>query len=181
MKAIVIIFLLLISLLSNAQDIINLPKQSVDTVDIDTIVNQKNYLLNVETDTLFIINRRGIIQYHSVLNEYRSIRSKYKEVENVMQILNDVDFEFQNLNKNIRALEDNYAKSLQNNIENNSKLIEENMRISKELEAATRNLSEAKTKIKNERWNSMGKKLLWGAGGVIIGTLVGGTLIAVSN
>jgi hypothetical protein len=181
MKAIAILIFIAISQFTFAQDIIDLPKQSRDTVDIDTIIHQKNYLLKVELDTLFIINRRGISQYHSVLNEYKKLRSKYEDVENVIQILGDVDTEFESLNKNIRTLENKYAQSLQKNIENNTKLIGENMRISKDLEAAIQNLTEAKTKIKNERWNSMGKKLLWGTGGVIIGTLLGGTLIAISN
>ncbi|PLX15134.1 MAG: hypothetical protein C0599_17325 [Salinivirgaceae bacterium] len=181
MKTIYFITLLLLTQLAFAQDIIEIPKQSKDTVDIDTIIHQDNYLLKVELDTLFIINTRGVKQYQNVLQEYHKLRNKYNDVDSVMNILGDVGSEFETLNQNIQALENKYEQSLLKNIENNKMLIEENTRISKDLESAIENLTEAKTKIKNERWNSMGKKLLWGTGGIIVGTLVGGTLIALSN
>lgn len=181
MKTFTIIFLLAVSQITLAQDIIELPKQSKDTVDIDTIIHPVNYLLKVELDTLFLINHRGLSQYQSVLNKYRELRNTYQDIDKALGTLGEVGSEFETLNQNIRSLENKYEQSLLQNIENNKKLIAENARISKDLESAIQNLSEAKSKIKRERWNSMGKKILWGAGGVIVGTLVGGTLIAVSN
>lgn len=181
MKTFTIILLLTISQIAFAQDIIKLPEQSKDTVDIDTIIHPNNYLLKVELDTLFIINHRGLSQYQSVLNKYRELRNSYNDIDKALTTLGDVGYEFETLNQNMHTLENKYEQSLLQNIENNKMLIKENARISKDLEAAIQNLGEAKGKIKRERWNSMGKKILWGAGGIIVGTLVGGTLIAVSN
>lgn len=67
------------------------------------------------------------------------------------------------------------------NIDNNKLLREENAIIHKNLNLALYDLNKAKTKIKQERWNSKGMKLLWGAGGLLLGVLVGGTLIAIGN
>jgi DNA repair exonuclease SbcCD ATPase subunit len=181
MKTFLLFIILALSQIAFAQDIIDLPRQSKDTVDIDTIIHHHNYLLKVDLDTIYLINRRGVSQYKSVLRKYRELRSNYKNIDDALNALGDVGSEFETLNQNISSLEKKYEQSLQQNIENNKKLIEENVRISKDLEAAIQNLGEAKGKIKRERWNAMGKKILWGAGGVIVGTLVGGTLIALSN
>lgn len=45
--------------------------------------------------------------------------------------------------------------------------------VNEALELANQNLAQAKATIKQERWNSVGRKLLWGAGGVGLGILIG--------
>lgn len=162
-----------------SQEIKDLPQ--LDPIDIDTITSNTNYLLRVDMDTLYIISKGGVDEYKNCRIKYRELYNNCSEYQKVETIINAVSIEFDSLNYNIQTLEDKYEIILQENIRNNNVLKEQNETISKNLEAAKEELSEAKHKIKQERWNSSGMKILWGAGGLVIGTLVGGFLIAVSN
>ncbi|WP_109301011.1 hypothetical protein [Aquimarina sp. AU474] len=177
MNITLILFCLLIGHIS-AQDIVNLPELDQVHVDVDTIIKKNEYLLKVDIDTLFVINKVGLLEYNNCINSYSELLDKCKEYDEVGSIINTISFEFDSLTSNIKSLESKYELSLMENIKNNKLLREENQLISKSLVKTKEHLDSAKLKLKRERWNVSGKKILWGAGGLIIGVLVGGSLIA---
>ncbi|MGQ1945497.1 hypothetical protein ACT3CD_00165 [Geofilum sp. OHC36d9] len=181
MKRFVTILLIGMTHLTYSQNIVELPEQLTDAVDVDTIISHSPYLLKVDVDTLFIINKKGLIQYQNCITDYRSLRLKCGEIQDIIYIIDQVDSHFDTLNSNLLSLENKYEMSLMQNLENNRLLRDQNAAMSKNLEIALDDLAEAKNKIRHERWNSKGMKLLWGAGGVIVGTLVGGALISISR
>jgi hypothetical protein len=179
MKQIILIMLLAIAGRTLAQEIKEMPLQSAVSSDIDTLVSKKPYLLKVNTDTLFIINKKGVQQYNGCLANYRDLRLKYSELNELNTMLVELGCEFSELNGNLQMLEKKYELSLQQNINTAVLLREENAQLSENMSQVVRDLQKAQTKIKQERWNSKVSKLLWGAGGLVAGVLLGGTLVAV--
>jgi hypothetical protein len=164
-----------------SQNEIQLPELNKFKADIDTIINTEEYLLRVDIDTLMIINKKGVIDYGLCRKTVRDLHAKLDDYQKVTSIIDAVSLEFDSLNTNIKSLETKYELSLMENINSNKLLRQENEIISNTLERTKKELNVAKLKIKKETWNISGKKILWGAGGIIVGALVAGTLISINN
>ena len=182
MKKLGVLFLILFftkGLLS--QTYIDFPDLDNKRPDIDTLIFYEDYFLKVNVDTLYIINKEGVVQYQECRESYRSLLEECKKYESIGKLLNTVELEFDSLNSNLKFLEEKYELSLMENIKNNKILREQNEIINKNLDLALRDLEKANRKLKAERWKTIGAKVIWGAGGIIVGVLAGGTLIAISK
>ncbi len=178
MRKILVILICIISIGHlKAQEIYDMPTLDSEYPDIDTLVNQSNYLLNVNVDTLYIINKAGLLSYEACRNSYGTLREETKHLIQIQSVIENVDKEFGLLNKNLSALEVKYGESLKENVKTNTFLQTKNTQIESELKLAQENLKNAKQKIKAEKWKSTTAKIIWGVGGA----LVGGTLIAISK
>lgn len=176
-RFITLIMLTCISVLAHAQQKKDMPQLDPIYPDIDTVVNHANYLLKVNVDTLYIVNKQALQDYKTCRDSYSTLREETEQIIKLKSTIENVDKEFISLNKNLNALEKKYAASLKQNIETNIFLKEKNQWAENELNAAKDNLRTAEQKIKAEKWNSKASKLIWGVGGA----LVGGTLIAISR
>lgn len=180
MKTIIIIAaLLLMSFTLFAQQQIEMPVLDENYEDIDTIIHYEDYLLKVNIDTLFIINKAGVEEFERCWEGYKVLKENCIDLSHIDKILDEMHTEFNELDNEFIELESKFRKSLKENISNNTILIEENITIKLNLESAMEDLIIAKQKIKSERWKSMGSKLLWGSGGILVGVLAGGTLISI--
>lgn len=148
--------------------------------DIDTIVRLKPYLLEVDfTDTLYIANSIYINKLNEFKSSYDTLRVAVEEnLPEAQMILNsELTLGLNKLSDNVGILEKKYELSLTENIRNTEVLRQENYLIKQNLNRSLEELGKAKQKIRNERWNKLASKMLWGAGGL----LIGGTLIALNN
>lgn len=163
--------------LATAQEKKDMPNLDEFYPDIDTVVNESNYLLKVNIDTLYIINKQALVDYKTCRDSYTTLREEAEQIIQLKSLIENVDKDFDALNTNLKALEKKYEASLNQNIETNTYLKEKNQLAEKELNAAKDNLKKAEQKIKAEKWNSKASKLIWGVGGA----LVGGALIAIGK
>lgn len=163
--------------LALAQEKKDMPNLDEFYPDIDTVVNESNYLLKVNIDTLYIINKQALVDYKTCRDSYTTLREEAEQIIQLKSVIENVDKDFDVLNTNLKALEKKYEASLNQNIETNTYLKEKNQLAEKELNVAKDNLKKAEQKIKAEKWNSKASKLIWGVGGA----LVGGALIAISK
>lgn len=175
------LFLVLIVFLSfftiQAQEVIQMPNLDADFPDIDTVTYQEPYLLKVNIDTLYIINKEGLQSYKTCRESYEQLRAETEQIIQIKSVIENVDKEFGLLNENLDALEIKYERSLNENIKTNTFLKEKNLLVENELAVAKDNLNDAKQKIKAEKWNSKASKIMWGIGGA----LVGGTFVLLSQ
>jgi len=183
MKHLVILLLLFATvqpLLAQEREVVKWTFLERDIEDIDTIVRFQPYLLEVDfTDTLYVANPIYINKLNGFKAAYDELRLSVEEnLPEAQRILNsELTLAISELSSNVDLLEEKYGLSLTQNIENNKLLREENQMIQTNLEQSLKELDSAKQKIRTERWNKLGTKLLWGVGGL----LVGGTFIAISN
>lgn len=137
--------------------------------DIDTLY-VKGKTVRFEFDTLFFVNRQLIHDYLRTIDKYFELKNTTTGlIDNMQKSNKELEEDFDNLN-------DNMVKSFQfvrdsltiNNLrldkwkEENTKLITLNNQIKIEL-------AKANEQIKSEKWNSIGKKMLFGTGGVVVG------------
>lgn len=182
MKPFLIACLVLRVFIVNSQEtILELPELSNTNPDIDTLICDSECILEIYRDTIYIINKLGVDGYNQAVNLYEELLENCEKYTEVGAIIDAVGSEFDSLNANLHSLESKYELSLMENIRSNKQLRQQNDLISKNLDFALEDLDKARNKISQERWNSMGMKFLWGAGGVIVGTLVGGVLISISK
>ncbi len=160
-----------------AQETKSMPNLDPDFPDVDTLIHHKDYLLHVNVDTLYIINKEGVLSYKMCRDSYDALRKETEQIIHLKSIIENVDKEFGLLNKNLNALENKYEISLNENIKTNQFLKSKNSQIESELQTAKDNLRDARQKIKSEKWNSKTSKIIWGVGGA----LIGGTLIMLSK
>lgn len=148
--------------------------------DLDTIVRFEPYLLEVDfNDTIYIANPTFIRRFDELNASYNTLRDAVEaNLPEAQRLLNsELTLAIAQLSDNVGLLENKYEMSLTENIKNTQLLREENYLIKKDLNNSLKELRSAKAKIRNERWNKIGSKLIWGVGGL----LAGGLLIAVNN
>lgn len=160
-----------------AQETKLMPILDTEYPDVDTVTHHTDYLLHVNIDTLYIINKAGVLSYKTCRDSYEALRKETEQLVHMKSLIENVDKEFGLLNKNLNALEEKYALSLNENIKTNTFLKSKNKEMEEELRIAQDNLKQARGKIKAEKWSSTTSKIIWGVGGA----LVGGTFIMLSK
>lgn len=161
----------------HAQETRLMPHLDPEYPDVDTLISTSDYLLHVNTDTLYIINKAGVLSYKTCRESYETLRNETEQLVQIKSLVENVDKEFGLLNQNLNTLEKKYEQSLNENIKTSSFLKTKNSEMETELKTARENLQVARQKIKAEKWNSKTTKLIWGVGGA----LVGGTLIMLTK
>ncbi|OIQ22453.1 MAG: hypothetical protein BM557_00250 [Flavobacterium sp. MedPE-SWcel] len=175
-KNLLFIIIISCSSYSFSQDIVKLPNLGAKK-NIDTIIRYKPYLLKVNVDTLYVINKPGVDDYLQTVKLYNQLYTDCKEYEKVSAIVDSISLKFDGLVNNIETLEAGYEMSLKQSIDSNERYRKENEVLLEQLDKAKGKLNDAENNIKKEKNRSFWGKLLWGLGGV----LVGGTLIAISG
>jgi len=139
--------------------------------DIDTICGFKNSLLRIPLDTFYVINEIAVEDFRICRQSYSELNVELAKLEDISDLLIVMETDFDSLMANMNSIETKYGASLQNSIKNAETLIGQNTTLQNNLNTALSELSDAKQKIKNERWNKLGTKLIWAAGGLAIGIL----------
>jgi hypothetical protein len=140
--------------------------------DIDTFCGFKGQLLLIPTDTFYIINHIAVMDFNRCIDSYDTLQAQFSKLKKVDVMLTGMETDFDTLMVNMHSLESKYGSSLQNSIKNAETLMRQNTTLQNNLDSALSELSEAKHKIKNERWNKLGTKLLWATGGLAAGILI---------
>ena len=140
--------------------------------DIDTLCGFKGRLLLIPTDTFYIINHIAVVDFNRCIDSYDTLQAQFSKLKKVDVMLTGMETDFDTLMANMHTLETNYSNSLQSSIKMAETLKTENTTLQTNLNTARDELSEAKHKIKNERWNKLGTKLLWATGGLAAGILI---------
>ncbi|WP_028978950.1 hypothetical protein [Sporocytophaga myxococcoides] len=162
-----------------SQDIIIREKSDNGLVDVDTLIGIKNKTLRFEYDTLYIINKTGLIEFVRCANDLN-------KVKNLSGSLNGLSFDLSVIQSNVDSMYTN-MKSVTTFIkgyERDTKvkldvLSNDNDKLLKNMESMKKDLNEARQTIKAEKWKSIGSKILWGAGGFVIGGLLFTSLIVI--
>lgn len=171
----------LIGLNCLAQDRIPFPELGVERPDIDTVLNGKGKLLELDRDTVYIINAVGVSEYYRLFDNYNELYNEAAKLDSALQMMSSVQNTFEDYRASIDSLENKYELSLYENIRTAKLIREENGILQSNLDAVSNDLEKARRKLKLERWNKIGSKLLWGSGGLAAGVLIGGLLISVAN
>lgn len=146
--------------------------------DIDTLTGIKGKYIISEMDTLYLINPFGVQEFVACSLNLEKCRQLYMVTEDLASDISSIQENVQALDKNSASFREYALMFQQENalrlqeLENINKVLENN------LQTITLQLNGTREKLKNERWNSMGKKLLWGTGGFVTGTVFTAILVA---
>lgn len=150
--------------------------EKVDTLYV------KGKLVKFEFDTLFFVNQPLIRGYFSTLRDYNELLILCKgTIDNIQVIHNQMktilsDY-FSETNKSLKSALDSLAF---NNLRldkwkaENSSLVSINNQLQIDLTKAQEN-------IKSERWKSLGKKMLFGVGGIVLGVGISAIIYSVAK
>ncbi len=141
-------------------------------VDIDTLVGIKNKSIFFGYDTLFIINKFGVTEFVRCVSDLKKLKDLSGPLNSLSGDLSVIQNNVDSMYMNMRLL-----TAFINKYEEETKLRLEalstgNNRLTENLESITRQLDEARRLIKAEKWKSLGVKILWGSGGVVVGGLI---------
>jgi len=150
-------------------------------IKIDTLY-VKGKLVQFEFDTLFFVNQILLNDYSNTINNYNELLKLCNGTIDYMaiihkQMVTDLSSFFNDTNKSLKYALDSLAlnnKRLDKWKAENSNLISINNKLSIDLNLA-------KEQIKSEKWNSLGKKMLFGGGGVIVGTGLSALIILIAK
>jgi len=146
--------------------------------DIDTLTCIRGKCIMPEMDTLYLINPVGV-------KEFVACSANLERCRQLSLVTEDLASDIASLQEGVQALDKNntsfreYALMFQQ--ENALKLQElekVNRVLENNLQTIRIQLNETREKLKTERWNSMGRKLFWGAGGFVTGTVFTAILVA---
>jgi hypothetical protein len=140
--------------------------------DIDTFCGLQGKLLLIPTDTFYVINHIAVEDFRICRVSYDELHVELAKIEDINHLLIGMETDFDSLMANMHTLETNYSNSLQSSIKMAETLKTENTTLQTNLNTAKDELTEAKQKIKNERWNKLGTKMIWAAGGLVAGILI---------
>jgi len=146
--------------------------------DIDTLLGIRGKCIVSEMDTLYLINPVGVKEFVTCSSSLERCRELYRVTEELETNIASLQEGMQSLDKSNASFREYALMFQQENahklqeLETNNKVLEDN------LQTIRFQLSEANEKLKAERWNSMGKKILWGAGGFVTGTIFATILVA---
>lgn len=177
MKLILISFVCVIMTSAYSQDII-VSKKYTSGIDIDTLTGIKNKKVVFKYDTVFLINETGVselLRCADDLIRIKSLNSNLSDLSGtIYNIENDVKLVYSNTD---------YIVDFINLYKNDTEIkldsiTADNYRLKNNMDLISKELDEACDKIRAERWNSYGTKVLYGTGGFILGSLL---ILLVSN
>lgn len=151
--------------------VINTATFDKDSPDIDTLIGIKGKILLCDLDTLFIINKPGVDYLFYCDSQLTVVKNMTGTLKDLNGNLSDIKFDIDSVYKNMNSLSlfiKDYKEKFDgemSSLKNNKKSLEEN------LSSVEKDLNETKQKLKMEKWSNIGKKLLWGAGGFVVGVL----------
>lgn len=154
---------------------------SSDRPDVDTVLRSEYGYIKLEMDVLFLTNKLFLDEYQQCIADYNTLRETCDKALETEEMIKLIEVEFDTLRVNLVNIENAYQKSLDGNIQTIDLLRTDNARLKQNLENAQNNLNKAQALIKQERWNSLGSKLIWGVGGTAVGVLFSGLIIAAAN
>jgi len=151
-------------------------------INIDTLVGIKNKKIVFEYDTLFIINQYGLTEFVRCANDLNRLKREIPgQLSNLsgdlFSLQTNVDSMYFSM-KSVSAFINTYEKDTKLKLNN---LTEDNQQLQNNMESLKKELEAAQQKIKNEKWKSMGSKVIWGAGGFAIGGLLFTSLLLMTN
>ncbi|MEI6062354.1 MAG: hypothetical protein WCR72_16750 [Bacteroidota bacterium] len=156
----------------NSQPIM-VTKVPCDTlVDIDTLVGIKNKNIIFAYDTLYIINRFGVTEFVRCVNDLKKLKDLSVPLNSLSGDLSAIQNNVDSLYMNMRLLTAFIKKYEEETKLRLEALSNGNTRLTENLETITKQLEEAQRAIKAEKWKSLGVKILWGSGGIVVGGLI---------
>ncbi len=149
--------------------------------DVDTVLRSEFGYIKLEIDTLYITNQFLLNEYQQCITDFNTLRETCDNFVLVEEMIKMMKPEFDTLRVNLTNIENAYQKSLDGNLETINILRTDNAKQQQNLENAKANLAQAQALIKQERWNSLGTKVLWGVGGTAVGVLFSGFIISMAK
>lgn len=160
--------------LSQKSATIKFPADRLSAVnpDIDTLSGIKNKPVLFESDTVFIINRKGISQYLYSVNQLKKLRNLVIPVSGIEGNLSGIR---SGLNR-LDSVQTDFSSFLEDYQEKNRinllQLSRENSQLNKQLNEIDQNLKKTETLIENAKNEQIRSNLLWGGGGLLVGALL---------
>ena len=143
-----------------------------ENADIDTLFDIKGKKIIFDFDTLFIINQIAINEYIYCIGKLQEYKSLTGPLDNLTKNINGIHLNVDSVYKNLKTLNVFIDDFKINNEKKLDLLSSENKKLSDLNLDMTKQLDEAKNKIKNEQWNNLGRKLVWGLGGFAAGVIL---------
>lgn len=186
MKTFLVIVLVLFGLTPEVicQPEIIIKKESLNLAspDADTLLNPEGKRVRFEFDTLFYVNSILINDYLDIIRKYNELYSMSGDMIDYMENFN------KSMKTDFKLLTDNIDRSYQmirdslnvNNLRldkwksENSKLITLNNQLNVDL-------TQVREQMKSERWNSFGKKILYGGGGMVAGIGISALFVLIAK
>jgi hypothetical protein len=173
MKTALILLLGVLPFISmKGQDLIVKKKDNQSIVDIDTLVGIKNKKILFEYDTLFIINRYGVSEFVRCAKDLQRVKDLSGSLSSLSSDMMNIQTGVNDMHSNMKSMTDfinNYDKETKHKIE---ELETGNTELSKKMDLISKDLEEARQKIKAERWKAVVPQLLWGIGGFVAGSII---------
>ena len=150
--------------------------------DVDTLLNIAGKRVRFEFDTLYFVNSILINDYLDIIRKYNELYSMSGDMIDYMENFNrSMKTDFKLLTDNIDRSYHMIRDSLNvNNVRldkwksENSKLISLNNQLNIDL-------TQVREQMKSERWNSFGKKMLYGGGGLVAGIGISALVVLISK
>jgi hypothetical protein len=127
-------------------------------------------------DSLYLVNSVAANNYLKYLRFVKATQrgAEFQALINLYdRRLAEQDTEYEQLRRSLETMMTTSAETMQR-IESNADSVSQSLLlVNQSLTLANDNLALVKQTIKQERWNSVGKKILWGVGGLGLGILIG--------
>jgi hypothetical protein len=140
--------------------------------DIDTLTGIRGKNLISEMDTLYLINAIGVKEFVRCAGELERCRQLSIPAEDLETNLARLQEGMKAVDNNILSFKESALKLQQENDRTIQELMKENKILGNNLQTLQIQLEQTREALKAERWNSMSSKLLWGAGGFTVGTIL---------
>lgn len=178
----VILFGLTFKLKCQTEVVVRRDCLSLVAPDIDTLTNLNGKVFRFEFDTLYFINRILIRDYLDIIEKYNELYVTTGDLIDYMENFNkNLRVEFNSLTDNIDKSNQIIRDSLNVNNLRLDKWKDENSRLISINNQLSIDLTKVKEQVRSEKWNSFGKKMLYGGGGMVVGVGLSALIVLVSR
>jgi len=155
---------------------------SLTAPDIDTLINLTGKRVRFEFDTLYFVNSILINDYLEIIQKYNELYSTAGDLIDYMENFNrSMETDFKLLTNNIDRSYQMIRDSLNVNNVRLDKWKSENSRLISLNNQLNIDLTQVREQMKSEQWNSFGKKMLYGGGGIVAGIGISALFVLISK